>query len=461
MNLDTQASGMVFTCDGNGIVQDILRDDLKVLTSDLIGKSIISLLDPSALAKGRVFWQNLKAHAAAFDWELTFKLDGQVRVLYVAAGKVWDQVLVVATPSRGGITTAFYEELMQINNEQVNLLRSTLKDQSKLLQANKECESRDEKFYTELTRLNNELVTMHRKLAKENAERKRLQDQLQEYTENLEQMVQDKVRELELERAKVIHAGKMASLGEMATGVAHELKQPLTAMLFEADYLKALAQKQRAQGDAVSMPDQLWDELYQVGENLIQDIARSRRIIDHLRTFGRISDNQMKLINLNRPIEDCFILTRERLYQHNVHVEQQLSPDLPLILADPYKLEQVFLNLVSNAEYALQTMVQRIVDGELVRPDFKKTLQVMTYVEDDTVVAVVRDNGSGMPEDVQAQLFTPFFTTKPIGEGTGLGLSISHSIVTEAGGEISCESEINVGTTFMLRFPVSADEELL
>ncbi len=291
-------------------------------------------------------------------------------------------------------------------------------------------------------------------------ERKRMESQLREYAENLEQLVAQKVHELEEERAKMIHTARLAALGEMATGVAHELNQPLTAMLFEADYLKTLAQRSQTHPEEnVTEPN--WDGIYQVGDNLTQDIDRCRRIIDHLRTFGRAADQEPSAVDLNQVIENSFILTGERLRQHAIDLQVDLAPDLPPITADPNRLEQVFINLISNAEYALEVMKQRVTLGAVERENYKKKLHISTRLahvsesQTDWIVAQVQDNGCGISEAAQEHIFEPFFTTKPVGEGTGLGMSISYGIVTESGGSITYESTENEGTTFTLRFPAS------
>jgi PAS domain S-box-containing protein len=282
-------------------------------------------------------------------------------------------------------------------------------------------------------------------IARDITARKEAERTMQAYAVTLEQRVAEKVRELERERAKVIQAGKMASLGEMATGVAHEVNQPLTSISFEADYLKLIAR--RAQEGLVPLDA---DEIYEVGENLSGDVMRCRRITDHLREFGRASLNRVSSVNLNHIVEDSFILVGARLRDHNIDVQLELAPELPLIFADPQKLEQVFLNLISNAEYAL---AQR---ASCETADYCKSLVLSTYVDGGWVVAEVQDNGCGIAEKDRARLFEPFFTTKPVGEGTGLGLSISYGIVAECGGEIACESVEDEGTTFTLRFPEGA-----
>jgi signal transduction histidine kinase len=278
-------------------------------------------------------------------------------------------------------------------------------------------------------------------------ERKEMEARLQEYTQHLEQLVEEKVRQLERERAKTIQMDKMSAIGQMATGVAHELNQPLTGIAFDADYLKFIAQKLET---APTAPEDRVepDELLKMSDDLLGDVQRCRRIVDHLRTFGRVSNGPLAPIDLEQPISDSLILTAARLREHGIDVRLNFADDLPPILADPHKLEQVFLNLIANAEYALEK-----------KEAGDKTLEITTYGEEDTVIATVRDTGCGMPEEVRAHLFEPFYTTKPAGEGTGLGLSISYDIVTEFDGEITCESTVGEGTTFTLRFPVADPQE--
>ena len=127
-----------------------------------------------------------------------------------------------------------------------------------------------------------------------------------------------------------------------------------------------------------------------------------------------------------------------------------------MLLADPNRLEQAFLNLITNAEQALKVMDQRIAAGEVEREAYQKRLDIKTRFEDTWVVVTVRDNGCGIRELDQERIFEPFFTTRPVGEGAGLGLSISYGIVTQLGGEIAFDSVENEGTTFTLRLPASS-----
>jgi PAS domain S-box-containing protein len=276
--------------------------------------------------------------------------------------------------------------------------------------------------------------------------RKEAEEKLQQYAQDLKGMVEEKVRQLEQERAKAIQLDKLAALGEMAAGVAHELNQPLTAIRFEADYLDRVGTLAQNEDQRV---DTLLDaaQVCEISQGLKQDLERCRRLIDHLQDFGRISEGPPEPICLNHPIEDCLILVGARLRDHDIDLRLELADDLPLIEADRFRLEQVFLNLISNAEDAME---ERAAE----QPDHRKELEITTANTGDEVIATVRDNGCGIPEDIQERIFDPFFTTKPRGEGTGLGLSISFGIVTKYGGEITCESIKGKGTTFILQFPI-------
>lgn len=285
-------------------------------------------------------------------------------------------------------------------------------------------------------------------LGKDVTDRKRAEAELRAYARELEYLVDEKVQELELERAKSIQNAKLAALGQMATGVAHELNQPLTAILFEADYIRHLARRgEKAQIELDRA------ELMQVGNDLAADVARCRRIIDHLRTFGQVSGGEAVPINLNDPVRRSLALMEQDLKQTQIDVDLSLAPDLPPVMADANRLEQVFMNLIANAADAVQEMEYRVTSGAVPRPHYRKQIEVATVAGDDTVSAYVRDNGCGISEPNQEHIFEPFFTTKPVGKGTGLGLSISHGIVTRFGGRITFDSKLNRGTTFTIQFP--------
>jgi C4-dicarboxylate-specific signal transduction histidine kinase len=248
----------------------------------------------------------------------------------------------------------------------------------------------------------------------------------------------DITRRLE-QAAQLTQASKMATLGEMATGIAHELNQPLNVIQVGADFFA----KATKRGQQISD-----DEVLKVSRNISEQVDRATHIIDHLRDFGRKSDLRVYPVDLNDPIRGVFTLLGQQLELRNIEVNLRLDEGLPKILADRNRLEQIFLNLVTNARDAM----------EVKGPETSKKLTITTSREGDGVVARLWDTGTGMPEGIRKKIFEPFFTTKEAGQGTGLGLSITYNLVKDFKGDIEVESAPDLGTTFKLSFPVYEEE---
>jgi PAS domain S-box-containing protein len=245
--------------------------------------------------------------------------------------------------------------------------------------------------------------------------------------------------------AQLIQAGKMATLGEMSAGVAHELNQPLNAIRIGSDFLKKMVDR----GESIA-PEVLAKVSFEMGAQ----VDRAANIINHLREFGRKSDlDEMEKLNINKPIRDVFTVLGQqlKLRQIKIKVNLELDEDLPRILGVNNRLEQVFVNLVINARDSME--VKR---ASSYQQEEESVLTIRSYQEEGKVVAIVRDTGIGMPESIRDRIFEPFFTTKEVGKGTGLGLSISYGIVKDYGGTIEVESEVGSGTTFKVIFPVIA-----
>ncbi|MFP3869597.1 MAG: sensor histidine kinase [Syntrophobacteria bacterium] len=243
--------------------------------------------------------------------------------------------------------------------------------------------------------------------------------------------------------AQLIQAGKMATLGEMSTGVAHELNQPLNAIKVGSEFLLTMTE----QGKPI--PD---DELEEVAREINEQIDRAAGIINHLREFGRKSDITKEAIDINRPIRGVFTLLGQQLKIRGIEVIVDLDEALPPILADENRIEQVMVNLVNNARDAMEAKTRLGVPGDA------NILTVRSSLEDDQVVVSVSDTGVGIPEALRERIFEPFFTTKEVGKGTGLGLSISYGIVRDYDGSIDLETEQGVGTTFRVSFPKASQE---
>ena len=243
--------------------------------------------------------------------------------------------------------------------------------------------------------------------------------------------------------AHLIQAGKMATLGEMAAGVAHELNQPLNAIRIGSDYFRKMAERGERPAPQV---------VATVSRQIVAQVDRAAGIINHLREFGRKSDlDELETVNVNKPIRDVFTLLGQQLKLKQIEVKLDLQEDLPAIRGVSNRLEQVFINLVMNSRDAMEEK-----RGSAYQVDETSVLRIRSFAEEGRVVVSIADTGIGMPEHVKERIFEPFFTTKEVGKGTGLGLSISYGIVKDYGGTIEMESEVGRGTTFTLTFPALA-----
>lgn len=241
------------------------------------------------------------------------------------------------------------------------------------------------------------------------------------------------------QESQLIQAGKMATLGEMATGIAHELNQPLNVIKVGADFFTKMTQR----GKQISE-----ENLLKMSHNVSEQVDRATDIINHLRDFGRKSDFKQYPVDINKSIRDIFTLLGEQLRVRDIEVNLNLDKNLPNIMANKNPLEQIFLNLVTNARDAMESRGK----------DNQKKLSISTLQERGKVVARVSDTGTGIPRDIHEKIFEPFFTTKEVGKGTGLGLSITYNLVKNFEGEIELESTSESGTTFRVAFPIHRNE---
>jgi C4-dicarboxylate-specific signal transduction histidine kinase len=239
---------------------------------------------------------------------------------------------------------------------------------------------------------------------------------------------------------QLIQASKMTTLGQMAAGIAHEINQPLNVIQVCADlFLKMIRNGIQLENE------QLTSLVNDIGRN----VQRASDIIKHMRDFARQSEVARNKVNINDPIKDVFKVLGHQVKSHQVELVLELDENIPFILAEHNRLEQVFINMVTNAIDAMDEKCANTDD-----PDCEKKLTIRTFIENDKVNATVSDTGIGIPQDVKDKIFEPFFTTKDVGKGTGLGVSISYGIIKDYDGEIQIESQIGQGTTFSLQFPV-------
>jgi histidine kinase len=241
--------------------------------------------------------------------------------------------------------------------------------------------------------------------------------------------------------AQLIQASKMKSLGEMSAGIAHELNQPLNAIKMGSDYLGLMVEKGR------EIPR---EHLHQVVAEMGTQVERAAEIITTLRAFGRKADLALERVRLDKPIQAVYSLVRRQFELENIHIELQLAPGLPPVMAHDNRLQQVFFNLVANARDAIGEKRERLPEAPAGR------IVIRTGQRNDLVVAEVQDDGIGIAEGVRDKIFEPFFSTKESSHDMGLGLAITYGIVKDCGGQIHIDSREGEGTTFRLSFTAAA-----
>lgn len=254
--------------------------------------------------------------------------------------------------------------------------------------------------------------------------------------------ISDITKRLEAEQ-QLLHASKMATLGEMATGIAHELNQPLTVINTASSFLmKKMKQKEEGKGDP----------LFTMSQKINKNVSRAAKIINHMREFARKSDMRLEKVQVNEVLEKTFEMFSQQFKIREIDVLWEIEEELPVIMADPDRLEQVFVNLLINARDAVEDRFEKDRAAPKGEKGEKK-ITLRTGVEDNFVVVRVCDTGSGIPENILDKVFEPFFTTKEVGKGTGIGLSITYGIVKDFNGDIRAEN-LDEGACFIIEFPI-------
>lgn len=249
----------------------------------------------------------------------------------------------------------------------------------------------------------------------------------------------DITKRLEVEQ-QLIQAGKMATLGEMATGIAHELNQPLSVIKTVSSFCIGKIEKQE-----VIEPGILTTMLTKVDKN----VDRATRIITHMRQFARKSEMKLERVSVGEVIRNALDIFSQQLKVKGIKLVCETEKNVPKINADPDRLEQVLINLLVNARDAVEE--RWAIEGRQAEDD---RITIVTRVAGNAVNVDVCDTGIGIPPAIREKIFEPFFTTKEVGKGTGLGLSISYGIVRECGGGITAWSENGKGARFTLSFPI-------
>ena len=259
------------------------------------------------------------------------------------------------------------------------------------------------------------------------------------HTRELETKIAEALRKEKEQQQIIVHQSSLTSLGELASGIAHEIKQPLQNISLANEGLQMEITEEK--------PDM--DFLKKSIDDIAESIKRIKFIINEISNFSRGQQQPiLEWFNINTRIENAFSLARTKFSNRRIDVQFQLDQSIPEFQGNPYKFEQVVVNFFNNAKDAIE---EKAAKSEA---DFDKKMTVRSYVQDEFINVEVEDNGTGVPESIKTRIFLPFYTTKEIGRGTGLGLSISLGIAKEMGGLIEIESEEGKGTLMRLKMPV-------
>src|SRR3989440_11669908 len=242
-------------------------------------------------------------------------------------------------------------------------------------------------------------------------------------------------QELRDKQEQLVQAGKLAILGELTTGVAHELNNPLNNIgLFVGNAI-----------DLIELGEANKEQIVRELRQATQQVRKATEIISHLRTFGRAAPVRREPISLRQGIGRALSLMQEQLRLREIEGTVDLGPEEPVVLGNPIQLEQVFINLLTNGRDA-------------VADTPRKAIRISGSVGSAMVEIAFTDTGEGIPPGLEQRIFDPFFTTKEVGKGTGLGLSITYGIIKEHGGTISGVSPPGEGATFLIQLPVASPE---
>lgn len=253
--------------------------------------------------------------------------------------------------------------------------------------------------------------------------------ELEVWGNKLEVKVLERTEEIKKIHAQLFRSEKLASLGKLAAGVAHEINNPLTGILTNSSLLL----------DDLPTSDPRHEDV----DVIVKETIRCREIVKRLLDFARQTKPQKQLVSINEIIENIILLVRNQTSFRNIQMQRNLQQNMPEIMADRDQIQQVFINIIINASEAMSK-------GGLL------SISTALLLTNNSIIITFKDNGPGIPENICEKIFDPFFTTKE--QGTGLGLSISYGIIEQHGGDINVESSLGQGTTFTIQLPINSIE---
>lgn len=306
--------------------------------------------------------------------------------------------------------------------------------------------------------LNEKVQRRTAEVVKQKKEIEEKNEVLEDQKEELRSMLEN----LKLTQSQLVQSEKMASLGQLVAGIAHEINNPVTFISAGVDSLGTNLDEVRQvlevyhrltpENATVKLKEienlkeqidykQAIREINKLIESIKNGTERTTQIVNGLRTFSRLDEDVLKIADIHEGLDSTLILLRNK-YKNRIEISKEYG-DIPSLECFPGQLNQVFMNIISNSIDAIED---------------KGVITISTSKSFGFIQINIKDSGSGMPENIRAKIFDPFYTTKEVGEGTGLGLSISHGIIEKHGGSISVQSEAGKGTEFIIRLPLTQEK---
>ena len=257
---------------------------------------------------------------------------------------------------------------------------------------------------------------------------------------NIVRLISSADKKSEVMNKQVVESGKLATIGELAAGIAHEINNPVAIMVEEAGWIEDLFEEEDLTGS------ENFDEFKRALRQINTQGKRCKEITHKLLSFARKTDSTINDVQINDAVREIVSLTAQMARYNNVIIETNLDEGIPYIRISPSELQQVILNLINNGIDAMEK------SGGTITIETR-----VSKVEKNHLVISMEDNGPGIPKDNLDRIFDPFFTTKAVGKGTGLGLSICYGIIQKMGGKIDVYSHVGVGTKFRIWIPFQED----
>jgi len=296
-----------------------------------------------------------------------------------------------------------------------------------------------------------ERINLNRNKLYRNRELKISSEIIMKMNEELERRIDERSKELSQTQSQLFQTSKLATLGEMSAGLAHEINQPLGGIALVAMNLRKLHERNRLDDE----------ELLSGLRDIDASVKRMTKIIQHIRTFARQEALKFVEVEINGTIDSALSLLAEQLRLHQIEIELHLDPEGVRVAGEPYQLEQVWINLISNARDAVDEKYLQMKTNRTLPEGYKKTIKIATKYNEETGSAEVcfTDNGLGISDENIKRVLEPFFTTKEVGKSTGLGLSISYGIIENHKGSINIESQEGETTSVIITLPTDTKGE--